>query len=92
MKKHAGRFVLIGLIGLCLFSVAQLIVRNFYIMASVELAVVSGKSDSLRSTRQALISRIAVLESPCRLAEIGSEIGMTPLPLESFILLEVSNE
>lgn len=90
MKSHGGRFLLIGAIGLIVFSVAQLIVRNFYIMASVELAVVSAQSDSLLSTRQALISKIAVLEAPGRLNEIGTRLGLVPLPLESFILVEVS--
>ncbi|MCD4706297.1 MAG: hypothetical protein K8S62_01005 [Candidatus Sabulitectum sp.] len=90
MKSHGKRFLLIGAIGVILFSVAQLIVRNFYIMASVELAVACVKNDSLHSTRQALISRIAVLEAPRRLREIGLELELIPLPLESFVLLEVS--
>lgn len=89
MKSHGQRFLLIGAIGVILFSVAQLIVRNFFIMASVEFAVVSAKSDSLHSTRQALVSRIAVLEAPGRLSDIGAELELTPLSLESFILLEV---
>lgn len=88
MKYHRRRFLLIGAAGVIVFSVAQLIVRNFYIMASVELAAVSAGSDSLRSTRQALISRIAVLEAPGRLREIGSELELIPLPLENFVLLK----
>ncbi len=90
MRSHGRKFLLIGAVGVILFSMAQLIVRNFYIMASVELAIVTVKSDSLRSTRQALLSRIAQLETPGRLSEIGSTLGLVPLPLESFILLEVS--
>lgn len=90
MRSHGRKFLLIGAIGVILFSMAQLIVRNFYIMASIDLATVTVKSDSLRSTRQALLSRIAQLETPSRLSDIGSALGLVPLPLESFILLEVS--
>lgn len=82
--------MLIGAIGLILFSVAQLISRNFYIMATVDLAVAQAETDSLHRTKQALISRIAELETPRRLSEIGSLLGLKPLPLESFMLLEVS--
>lgn len=81
--------MLIGAIGVILFSVAQLIVHNFYIMASVELAVVSAKSDSLHNTKQELVSKIAVLESPRRLSEIGTELDLMALPLENFVLLEM---
>ena len=90
MRSHGRRFLLICAIGVILFAVAQLVVRNFYIVASVDLAVANVRSDSLHSTRQALISRIAVLEAPGRLSEIGSELDLVPLPLESFLLVEVS--
>ena len=90
MITHGRRFLLIGAIGVMIFSVAQLTVRNFYIAASVKLAVECARNDSLYRTKQALISRIAELESPEHLDEIGSEIGLIPLPLESFVLLEVS--
>ncbi len=89
MKSPGKRFILIAVVGVVVFSVAQLIVRNFYIMASVELATASVEKDSLRSTRQAQLSRIAVLEAPGRLTDIGQELGLEPLPLESFLLLEV---
>jgi len=90
VNPFAKRFLLIGAVGVVLFSVAQLIVRNIYIKASIELAVVSVSNDSLKSTQQTLVSRIAELESPGRLSELGTELGLTPLPLESFVLLEVS--
>ncbi len=90
MISHKRRFLLIGAIGLIVFSVAQLIVRNFYIEASVKLAVATAESDSLHRAKQALISRIAELETPGRLSLIGKQLGLIPLPLESFILMEVT--
>jgi len=69
--------------------VSQLISRNFFLAASVEFASETAKQDSLGRTRQALISRIAVLESPSRLMEAGTALGLSPLPLESFMLMEV---
>ncbi len=90
MNPFVKRFLLIGAAGIVLFSVAQLIVRNIYITASIELAVVSASNDSLKSTQQTLVSRIAELEAPGRLSELGTRLGLTPLPLESFVLLEVS--
>jgi len=72
-----------------LFSIAQLIARNIFVAESVQLASATSKSDSLIRTKQGLISRIAELESPVRLSEIGLNMGLEPLPLEKFILLEV---
>ncbi len=72
-----------------LFSIAQLIARNIFVAESVQLASATSKSDSLIRTKQGLISRIAELESPVRLSEIGLNMGLEPLPLENFILLEV---
>ncbi len=72
-----------------LFSIAQLIARNIFVAESVQLASATSKSDSLIRRKQGLISRIAELESPVRLSEIGLNMGLEPLPLENFILLEV---
>ena len=72
-----------------LFSIAQLIARNIFVAESVQLACATSKSDSLIRTKQGLISRIAELESPVRLSEIGLNMGLKPLPLENFVLLEV---
>ncbi len=71
--------------------VAQLISRNFFLAASVEYSSETARMDSLGRTRQALISRIAVLESPPRLREVGTALGLSPLPLENFMLMEVGN-
>lgn len=89
MIRYGKRFLIIAAVGLMFVFVAQLISRNFYLASSVEYATESAKLDSLRITRQALISHIAVLESPVRLREAGSALGLSPLPLESFILMEV---
>jgi|GEM_PF-1850579 len=86
-----SRLLVIVSLGLILFSVAQLISRNIYITASVELAVASSISDSLLHSKQALMSRIAGLEAPGRLSQIGLELGLMPMPLESFQLMEVGN-
>jgi hypothetical protein len=90
VKSHGRRFFLIAAVGVILFSVAQLIVRNIYIEASIEYAVVSAENDSLYSTRQTMVSRIAELEAPGRLTELGAALDLHPLPLENFVLLEVS--
>jgi len=90
VNPFVRQFLLIGAVGVIVFSVAQLIVRNVYVTASIELAVVSAANDSLKSTRQTLVSRIAGLEAPGRLCELGTRLGLTPLPLESFVLLEVT--
>jgi len=90
VNPFVRQFLIIGAVGVIVFSVAQLVARNIYVTASIELAVVSATNDSLRSTQQTLVSRIAGLEAPGRLCELGTGLGLTPLPLESFVLMEVS--
>lgn len=91
MIKYGKRFLIITAVGLMFVFVAQLISRNFFLAASVEYASETARMDSLGRTRQALISRIAVLESPARLREAGTVLGLSPLPLENFMLMEVGN-
>ncbi len=64
MTRYWKRFALILAIGVMFVFIAQLVTRNFYVAASVEYTVESARQDSLQRTRQALISRIAALESP----------------------------
>jgi hypothetical protein len=85
---HARRLLLIAAAGIMSVFVAQLISRNFYLAASVDYAHVTAATDSLSRTRQALVSRIAVLESPPRLREAGEALGLQPMPVESFMLME----
>lgn len=89
MIRYGKRLLLIVAVGLMFVFIAQLISRNFYLAASVEYASETAKQDSLCITRQALVSRIAVLESPVRLREAGAALGLSPLPLDSFMLMEV---
>lgn len=88
MNVYLRRLLLILGLGLMFVFVAQLISRNFYLAASVEFSAESGIRDSLMRTEQALNSRIAVLESPSRLRSVGTALGLAPLPLESFVLME----
>lgn len=88
MMNYWKKLALIFGFGVMFVFIAQLITRNFYIAASVEYASETAKQDSLRRTRQALISGIASLESPARLRELGAQLGLVPLPLESFVLME----
>ncbi len=86
---YAKRLMLISALGLILAFAAQLVSRNFYIGASVEYASETFTGDSLLRTRQALLSRIAQLESPANLREAGNALGLSPMPVESFMLMEV---
>lgn len=90
MIRYGKRFLIITAVGLMFVFAAQLISRNFYLASSVEYSSETARQDSLARTRQALISRIAVLESPSRLMDIGAQMGLSPLPLEHFMLLEVN--
>lgn len=88
MIRYWKRFVLILGIGTMFVFIAQLVTRNFYVAASVEYTVEAARQDSLQRTRQAFVSRIATLESPPRLREAGTRLGLAPLPLENFMLME----
>jgi hypothetical protein len=88
--NNLRRLLVIASLGLILFAVAQLISRNIYITASVELALAGSESDSLLHSKQTFISRIASLEAPGRLTEIGLKLGLVPMPLESFQLMELT--
>ena len=88
MIHYWKRLVIILGIGVMFVFIAQLVTRNFYVAASVEYTREEARQDSLQRTRQALTSRIATLESPVRLREAGNRLGLAPLPLENFMLLE----
>jgi len=86
--NYGRRLAFIMGVGVMFVFVAQLITRNFYLAASVEYAAVTERHDSLLRSRQTLISGIALLESPARLESLGVELGLSPLPLENFMLME----
>lgn len=89
MKSYLKRLLIVSAAGVVLAFTAQLVSRNFYIAASVELASETDRASDLSRTIQALSSRIARLESPGRLREIGLLLGLQPLPVENFIMAEV---
>ncbi len=76
--------------GTFLAFAAQLVSRNFFLTASVELASEADRTAELHRTIQALESRIAYLESPSRLSAIGELLDLHPLPIESFVMAEVA--
>jgi hypothetical protein len=90
MNGIGRRFVLIAGAGLILVFAARLVGRNMYVAAAVELARCVSERDSLLRTRQALYTTISSLESPARLREAASEMGLGPMPIESFTLIEVN--
>jgi hypothetical protein len=69
-------------------AVIQMGLKNFRLARLVELHRLEEDLDSLRRRVSEARGSIARLENPQRLMEVGTALGLEPLPLSSFTLLE----
>ncbi len=69
-------------------AVIQMGMKNFRLARLVELHRLEEELDSLRRRVSEVRGNIARLENPRRLMEVGEALGLEPLPLSSFTLLE----
>ncbi len=69
-------------------AVIQMGMKNFRLARLVELHRMEEDLDSLRRRVAEACGSIARLENPQRLMEVGRALGLEPLPLSSFTLLE----
>lgn len=80
--------VLMILGALLLNSVIQMGMKNYRLARLVELHRMEQELDRLRRRVSEAEAAIARLENPLRLSEVGTALGLLPLPLSSFTLLE----
>ncbi len=73
---------------LLLNSVIQMGMKNFRLARLVELHRLEQEMDRLQRRVSEAEAAIARLENPLRLSEVGASLGLSPLPLSSFTLLE----
>ena len=88
MKRQVRR-ILYTLASLVLvLAAAEVAMRNWHVSLSLEMLEQREDIESLRRERQELEAELAGLRSPHRLQLIGTRLGLEPLPLESFMLME----
>ncbi len=88
MKRQVRR-ILYTLASLVLvLAAAEVAMHNWRVSLSLEMLELGENIESLRRERQELEAEVAGLLSPHRLQLIGTKLGLEPLPLESFILME----
>lgn len=67
-------------------AVSQIAFYNWRIVLALEMRELEEIRTSLQMEVRQLENRRAVLTSPARLAEIGSALGLVPLPLDRMAL------
>jgi hypothetical protein len=80
--------VLLIIGALLLNAVIQMAMKNFRLARLVELHRLEQELDQLKRRVAEAGSAIARLKNPVRLREAGEALGLEPLPLSSFTLLE----
>jgi cell division protein FtsL len=87
--KREIRRILYTLASLVLvLAAAEVAMYNWRVSLSLEMLKLGETIESLRRERQELDAELAGLMSPHRLQQVGTSLGLEPLPLESFILME----
>lgn len=81
--------ILLMILGaLLLNGVIQMGMKNFRLARLVELHRLEQELDQLRRRVAEAQGSVARLTSPMRLREAGEAMGLTPMPLSSFTLIE----
>ncbi len=87
MSQRSTILVMV-LAALLLNAVIQMGMKNFRLSRLVELHRMEQELDRLDRRVSEAEGTIARLENPQRLREVGEALGLAPLPLSSFTLLE----
>jgi cell division protein FtsL len=88
MRREVRRILYtLGVLALVL-AAGEVAMHNWRVTLSLEMLELDGRMESLRREKQELEAELARLLSPARLQEIGGRLGLEPLPLESFVLME----
>lgn len=89
MKKNFRRilFVIVG--GFILLVVLEAGVYNWRLLLSMRHKNLTEIRRQLRWRRDELLFERALLLSPERLEDIGADLGMAPIPLEHFSIVEL---
>ena len=88
MKREVKRILItLGLLAMG-FAAGEVAMHNWRVSLSLEMLELDGRMESLRNEKLELEAELARLMSPHRLQEIGAALGLVPLPLESFMLME----
>jgi hypothetical protein len=88
VKREVKRILYtLGLL-LLVLAAGEVAMHNWRVSLSLEMLELDGTMESLMRERQELEAELARMLSPHRLQEIGTALGLEPMPLESFVLME----
>ena len=88
MKSEVRKIAYTVGIAILVLAAAEVAMHNWRVSLSLEMLELDGAMESLQREKQELETELARLLSPYRLQQIGTTLGLEPLPLESFILME----
>lgn len=88
MRREIRRILYTIAFMVLVFAAGEVAMHNWSVSLSLEMLALNERIESLHRERQELEAEIASLRSPQRLQEIGSALGLGPLPLENFVLME----
>ena len=92
MKSEVRKIAYTVGIAILILAAAEVAMHNWRVSLSLEMLEFGETLESLRREKQELDVELAALTSPHRLQMIGTSLGLEPLPLESFLLVEKAPE
>ncbi len=92
MKSGIRRIILVITGGILLFLVLETGAYNWRLLLSMRFRNLSEQSRQLRWKRDELLVEKAALLNPQRLHRIGTELGLVPLSLQCFSVLELDTD
>ncbi len=91
MKTGMRRILLVIAGGFLLLLVLEAGIYNWRLLLSMRYKNLAELERQLRWRRDELLVERAALLSPLRLQMVGTELGLTPVPLERFIVLRLDH-
>ena len=88
MRTEFRRIAYIVAAAVLVLAAAEVAMHNWRVSLSLGMLELEDSIMNLRRETQELEAEIAALLSPRRLQEIGTALGLEPMPLESFLLME----
>ncbi|MBD3369468.1 hypothetical protein GF402_03800 [Candidatus Fermentibacteria bacterium] len=92
MRSPRASLALIVAIAAAIMAVAEVAMHNLGVAIALQMETLIEQRDGLLRQKEDLEATLGILLAPCRLENVGKKLGLRPLPVERFAVVEPSTE
>jgi hypothetical protein len=92
VRSPGASLALIVAIAAAIMAVAEVAMHNLGVAIALKMETLIEQRAELRREKEDLEATLGLLLAPCRLQNVGKKLGLRPLPVESFAVVDPSPE